>query len=75
MKPGAFKRWFLPAVVGLVVAAALLIGFTRSVHLKAPAAAVPSPAVKPGITFVTPARAVRDDDGQPAIELYRKLAE
>lgn len=69
MKPDAFKRWLVPGLLGLVVAAALLIFFARSVHLKSPAPAGPSsPAIKPGITFVTPARAVRDDDGLTDLE-------
>jgi hypothetical protein len=62
VKPGAFKRWWLPSLVGVAVAVALLFFFTRSVHLKTPPLTVLS-AVKPGITFVTPTRNIRDDQG------------
>ncbi len=43
--------------------AALLVSFTRTVHLVSPPPTEPTVAVKPGITFVAPTRKVRDDEG------------
>jgi len=62
VKLGAFRRWFVLAFVGVIVAGGIMILFAHSVHLKTPVP-TPSSAVQPGITFVTPTRNVRDDEG------------